>query len=428
MKMIIHIVKTGESLYQIARRYGIPVDRIVEDNDIADPARLVVGQALLIRQETTQYIVQPGDSVFGIADRFGIPVEQLLEVNDLGYDAVIYPGDVLDIVYDNLDKTPMEINGFVYPNVEMDVLRRYLPYLTYLSIFSYQIRPGGNLSTLNEEALISEAYRYNVAPLMVVTNIERPGEFSSDLIRSVLASEAARSALIENLAATMMRKGYYGVVFDFEYLYPEDRTLYNAFITRAAEVLRARGFITLSALAPKIRADQPGLLYEAHDYRAHGALLDRVIIMTYEWGYLFSEAMPVAPVNLVEQVIQYAITEIPNEKILMGMPNYGYDFLVPHVEGRPARLITNLEAIDLAARVNAAIRFNELAQSPYFDYYVNNQHHQVHFEDARSIESKIKLAVDYDLSGLSIWTLMSYFPQLTVLIDYHLEVVKVVGE
>lgn len=426
--MIIHVVKAGESLYQIASRYGVSVNRIVEDNGISDPGRLVVGQALLIRKETTQYIVQPGDTIYAIADRFGIPVEQLLEANDLGYDAIIYPGDALDIVYDNLDKVPMEINGFVYPNVDLDILRRYLPYLTYLSIFSYQVRADGGLSSLNEEALISEAYRYDVAPLMVLTNIERPGEFSSDLIRSALASEAARNNLIENILNTMTRKGYYGVVFDFEYLYPEDRDLYNLFIQKAMERLHARGFILMSALAPKIRPDQPGLLYEAHDYRAHGAFLDRVIVMTYEWGYLYSEAMPVAPVNLVEQVLRYTITEIPNEKILMGVPNYGYDFLVPRVEGRPARLLTNLEAVDLAAAVNAAIRFNETAQSPYFDYYADNQHHQAHFEDARSIESKIKLAVDYDLAGLSVWTLMSYFPQLTVLIDYYLEVVKVVGE
>ena len=172
MKMIIHIVKTGESLYQIARRYGIPVDRIVEDNDIADPARLVVGQALLIRQETTQYIVQPGTR-FSESPTLRFPSSSCSRSTIWGTMQSFTPA-TLDIVYDNLDKTPMEINGFVYPNVEMDVLRRYLPYLTYLSIFSYQIRPGGNLSTLNEEALISEAYRYNVAPLMVVTNIERP--------------------------------------------------------------------------------------------------------------------------------------------------------------------------------------------------------------------------------------------------------------
>ncbi|MCK9536967.1 MAG: LysM peptidoglycan-binding domain-containing protein [Bacilli bacterium] len=426
--MIIHIVKAGESLYQIAKRHGVSANRIIEDNGISDSSRLVVGQALIIRKETQQYIVQPGDSIYGIAERFGISVEQLLEANDLGYDAIIYPGDAIDIVYDNLDKIPMEINGYIYPNIELDILRRYLPYLTYLSVFSYQVRADGSLSTLNEESLISEAYRYNVAPLMVITNIERPGEFSSDLMHTLLTDETKQSALIENIINTMNRKGYYGVDFDFEYLYPEDREPYNNFIRKATERFHARGFTVSSALAPKLRADQPGLLYEAHDYRAHGAILDHVIIMTYEWGYLYSEAMPVAPINMVEKVIEYAITEIPNEKILMGVPNYGYDFFVPRIEGRPARLLTNLEAVDLAGTVNAAIRFNEIAQSPYFNYYSDNQQHQVHFEDARSIESKIKLAADYNLGGLSIWTLMSYFPQLTVLIDYYLEVIKVVGE
>lgn len=426
--MIIHVVKAGESLYQIARRYDVSVEQVIADNALTDSSRLVIGQALLIRKETQLYTVQPGDSIYDIAERFNVTVEQLLEANNLGYDSVLYPGDEIDIVYDNLDKVPMEINGYVYPNIDLDLLRQYLPYLTYLSIFSYQINADGTLSNLNEEPLIAEAYRYNVAPLMVITNIESPGEFSSDLIHAILTDEARQDALINNVLDVMTTKGYYGIDFDFEYLYPEDREPYNDFLRKVTTIMHNRGFVVSTAIAPKLRADQPGLLYEAHDYAAHGAIVDHVIIMTYEWGYIFSEAMPVAPINMVERVIEYAVTEIPNQKILMGVPNYGYDFLVPRIEGQPARLLTNPEAVDLARSVNAGIQFNEEAQSPYFDYYDNNEHHQVHFEDARSIASKIELAVDYDLGGLSIWTLMSYFPPLVILIDYYLDVIKVVGE
>jgi spore germination protein len=66
-------------------------------------------------------------------------------------------------------------------------------------------------------------------------------------------------------------------------------------------------------------------LYQGHDYPVHGALVDHVIIMTYDGGYTFGPPMAVAPLNEVVKVLNYAVTAIPREKIFMGIPNYGYD-------------------------------------------------------------------------------------------------------
>ena len=174
----------------------------------------------------------------------------------------------------------------------------------------------------------------------------------------------------------------------------------------------------------KTSQDQPGLLYEAHDYPVHGMVLDRVIIMTYEWGYIFGPALPVAPINEVERVIKYTVSAIPPYKILMGIPNYGYDFKVPFVEGSMADLISNLEAIDLAIEKQAEIEFDEKAQSPFFRYFVNGEEHVVHFEDARSIKAKFELVKEYDLKGVSYWTLMDPFPQNWLLLNYFFRVIK----
>jgi spore germination protein len=208
---------------------------------------------------------------------------------------------------------------------------------------------------------------------MVLTNIDKPGEFSSDLAHTILTDQEIQNRLLTNIIDNMKNKSYYGADFDFEYLYPEDRENYNAFLQKAADRLHREGYIISTAVAPKISADQPGLLYEAHDYEAHGEILDHVVIMTYEWGYIASEAMPVAPINLVEQVLNYAVTAIPKEKILMGVPNYGYEFDVPKKEGVLAKLISNNEAISIARRENAAIEYNEVAQSPYFNYYTKKE-------------------------------------------------------
>ena len=181
----------------------------------------------------------------------------------------------------------------------------------------------------------------------------------------------------------------------------------------------------MTSLAPKTSAEQEGLLYEAHDYQDQGEIVNRIVLMTYEWGFIYGPAMPVAPLDKVEEVIEYAVTEIPSEKILMGMPNYGYDFKVPFVEGTAAKIITNIEGLEIAKRVGEKIEFDPNAQSPYFNYQQNGQEHEVHFEDARSTIAKIELAKKYELAGLSYWTIMDFFTPNWLLIDYYIEVIKI---
>ncbi|MFA6949029.1 MAG: glycosyl hydrolase family 18 protein, partial [Eubacteriales bacterium] len=163
---------------------------------------------------------------------------------------------------------------------------------------------------------------------------------------------------------------------------------------------------------PKTSDDQPGLLYEGLDYKAIGEYADYTLLMTYEYGYTYGPPMAVSPINEVERVLEYAVTRIPHEKILMGVPNYGYDWPLPYVRGTTkADTIGNVEAVELAWNVGADISFDETAQSPFYGYYADNIEHVVWFEDAKSIDAKLRLAARYDLAGVSYWNIMKFFPQ-----------------
>ena len=139
--------------------------------------------------------------------------------------------------------------------------------------------------------------------------------------------------------------------------------------------------------------------------------------MTYEWGYRYGEPQSVAPFNKVEEVIKYATSVIPSKKILMGIPNYGYDWTLPFNKERPAKSIKNKEALNLAIKNNAEVKFDDKTKSPYFNYKdENNILHIVHFEDARSINEKLSLVKKYNLGGISYWNLNNYFyPQFLML-------------
>lgn len=122
--------------------------------------------------------------------------------------------------------------------------------------------------------------------------------------------------------------------------------------------------------------------------------------------------MAVAPIRNVRQVVEYALTEMPPEKIYLGIPNYGYDWPLPYREGNRATSISNQYAVELAARYYASIRYDEKAQSPWFRYVdEQGREHEVWFEDARSIQAKLNLALEYGLYGVGYWNLMRPFPQ-----------------
>lgn len=75
------------------------------------------------------------------------------------------------------------------------------------------------------------------------------------------------------------------------------------FIRNVTTRLNAAGYQVITALAPKTSSDQPGLLYEAHDYRGIGEASNFVLLMTYEWGYAYGPPMAVSPLNKVQEVI-----------------------------------------------------------------------------------------------------------------------------
>lgn len=422
--MLIYTVKPGDTLAGISRRYGLSPLRIAADNGLSDMSRLVPGQNLLINVDSVRYILDEGQTLFSISQEYGVPLDELIKANPGLNPLNLRPGDTVMIPVARREKRrPILVNGYAYPSINTNSLNCVLPFLTFLSPFSYKLTPTAELVSPDDSDLIFRAQRSAVMPIMVVTNIFDKG-FSTEVLSVILASEELQERLIGNILSELTGKNYYGVNMDIEYIAPDDRDRYNAFLERLTERLHNEGFVVMSALAPKISADQPGVLYEAHDYAEHGRIVDYVIIMTYEWGYTYGPPLAVSPINEVRRVLDYAVTEIPPEKILMGMPNYGYDWTLPFMRGTPAQSVSFTQAVDLALRYGVEIQFDEQAQTPYFYYTDNGTQHVVWFDDPRSIDAKLQLIDDYRLAGASWWTVnRCYVPNWLVLQNMY-ETVK----
>lgn len=368
------------------------------------------------------YVVAPGDSVDSIADNFGISVESIIFDNQLIYPYALAVGQALLITYPGEVSIPAEAGTFPKPSIQAGgyaytyispwVLTQTLPFLTELFIFSYGFTEEGTLilPPLDDHWMIQSASIRNVRPILTLTPLDNTGNFNNNLISSVVQNESYKWTLIYQILDTLQTKGFAGVDIDFEYIRSSDRDAFTAFVTELADTVRSYGYTTSVALAPKVSADQKGLLYEGKDYGALGAAADSVLLMTYEWGFKHGPNMAVAPLNKVRQVVEYALTEIPPEKIHLGIPNYGYDWPLPYAQGiTVATTIGNVEAVQIAVQNNAVIQFDETAQSPYFRYVQSGMEHEVWFEDVRSISAKFDLIKEYGLSGADYWQLMRWW-------------------
>lgn len=412
--MIIYTVKSGDSVYKIANQYGTTTNDIVYANQLSNPDKLAIGQALVIPVDYFEYTVRRGDSLYSIARRYNTTVSKLVDDNpSITNPSMIYVGQSIRISTGDKVIRSIDVNGYAFPNIREDALENALPNLSFFSIFSYQIREDGSVVPINDEGLINTAWNNDVKPFMVITNIGESGGFNSDLVSTVLYDENVKNTLINNVIEILNDKNYAGLDVDFEYVYPSDREAYNNFLREVANRIKPLGYILTTAVAPKISANQPGLLYEAHDYPVHGEVADHVIIMTYEWGYTYGPPMAVAPINEVERVLRYAVSTIPSRKILMGMPNYGYDWTLPYRRGSRANAISNLQAVNLAINNGATIQYDETSQAPFF-YYTdeNGARHVVWFDDARSLTARLKLVEKYNLGGVSYWTINRLFRTL----------------
>ena len=422
---MIYVVRSGDSLTSIANRYGVSVERLRSDNGLLPEQLLVPGQALVILVPKEIYQVRPGDTIYGIAQQAGISARELLQRNPvLAQGTPLTVGEHLTLRLKEEPEGSLMVNGYAYPHIEQRVLRQAMPYLTDLSLFSYGFREDGALVPLADSRLLAEASLFWAGAVLVLTSIDESGTFSSQRASHLFQDQRLQEAVLDQLLQVMLEKGYLGLDVDFEYVEERDKEAFFHFLGRARERLHQDGFFLHVDLAPKTHAQQPGLLYAAHDYSVIGAIADSVLLMTYEWGYAYGPPMAVAPLPQVEEVLQYGVTEIAPGKIQLGIPNYGYDWTLPYEPSRRAATIGNQEAVRLAGQVGAEIQFDTVSQAPYFRYTREGIAHQVWFEDARSIQAKLQLALQYGIGGVAYWNLLRPFSQNWALLSQKIRILN----
>ncbi|MCM3790693.1 glycoside hydrolase family 18 protein [Domibacillus indicus] len=406
--MFIHEVQSGESLFQVSSRYRTSVDQLRMVNGLVE-TNVVPGQALLIPLYT--YIVQPGDTFFTIARKSYVTVAQLRAANPSVDPDSLQAGTRIQIPdISNYLATTLSFYVVRSPALDQALITDFAAYASIISLFEYHFAANGDIvNELNDVTAVQTTWQNRVTPIVTVTNLTEQG-FSPELAHQVLNNPAARTNLINNIFSLVSRKGYGGVNIDFEQVRQEDRDLFTGFLRQLSERLKPAGFVVTVAVPAKTSEDIPWL--RGYDYGGIGAVVDYMFIMAYDWHHAGSEPGPGAPITEVRRTIEFASSRLPRSKIILGMPLYGYDWVVPYTPGTAARAISNQDAIATAMRYQSPIQYSRENETPFFRYRDEQGiAHEVWFEDVRSISAKMLAVRQNGLQGLGAWQLTLGFPQ-----------------
>jgi spore germination protein len=423
--MIIHTVQPDETIQSIAEMYGISADRLMNDNGINDPNLLVVGDSLSVMFPKETYVVQEGDSLENIAISQGVSVMELLRNNPQLSDRIyIYPGEELVISFTDEKRMEISINGYAFPFINIEILRKTLPYLTYLTVFYYRIASDGNISDIDDQVVIDNAKAYGVAPIMCISTISANGEADVVVAHSIVTNKDYQENLINHALDYMKAKGYYGLNIDMQNILQEDRQLYVDFISNISGRVQQEGFYVSVTLTPRTFPTVNNVLYQGPEYATLGQVTNSTLLLSYEWGHAHSP-QPALPLVNVKALLDYSITQIPPEKIIIGLPTIGYIWQLPFIVGYSiANSITHDSALTLANEMGAIIQRDADSEAPYFTYTTDTDY-VVWFRDVRSTAALLDYVEEYQLEGIGIWNTMQFASGLWIMIAAQFDIRKI---
>jgi spore germination protein len=431
--MIIYVVQEGDTITSIAEKFEVSETRLILDNGIAYPEELVIGQTIVITYPQKTYIVKEGDTLSGIAMDNGISVMALYRNNPYLWDRkYIFPGETLVISYET--KGVVTTNAYAFPFIDNNILRKSLPYLTYLSILNYKTLKGGDIESFYDDTnLIQTAKQFGVLPLMLVTSVTFRGERNPEMIYEILLNTDYQERHAQSMLKVMKEKGYYGVNITITYLNESNQDLYLNYLLRITSHLNKEGYPVFITIDPNFMTEEEQITFEKVDYSKYNDLINETYLMRFYWGTQYGPPMPVSSIENIKLYLDYVKQMIDPMKLNIGFPLLGYDWQLPYYpDVSEANAITLDAAMNLARVMESTILFDDISKTPYFEYMVVTRgikiNHIVWFVDARTISEVINLVLENGLRGTGLWNIMTYYPQAWLIINSNCKIEKFLPE
>ncbi|NPV43870.1 MAG: copper amine oxidase [Firmicutes bacterium] len=304
---------------------------------------------------------------------------------------------------------PKHILGYYYSKSFGD-FQRSLGNLSSAAFKWYTLDSSGNLisTDVSRSIFVPEGYEeaLKLARENGIHTYALIFESSSERLHNILSDSVKRKALIQQIIKLTEDEGYDGVNIDFEFLREGDREYLNSFMKELHDEMSDKSkILSISLHAKTEKVDW----FKGYDYETLGKYSDFVVLMAYDKSP--SMPGPQAPIQWVEEVVDYTVKRIPADKVMLGIGVYGYGWT--EAGSRTTWLLTRNE-VDYRIRfIDEAIEeyniepsWNETAQMPYFSFTDSEGvKHTVWYENESSIWAKLDLVRRKNLKGIAFWRL-----------------------
>jgi len=285
-----------------------------------------------------------------------------------------------------------------YDRTSWTTLQAHLGTLDIVSPYFFQLRADGTIEELSDHTADGFLRQSGITVIPMIKNVPRWNDFTP-----LIADPVQRSAVIARIVRLVEERGYSGMHIDFEAVNASDAPHLTAFMRELAAQLRPRGKLVTQAVVART-SDTPTTWGGAYDYPALAEVNDYIVVMAYDFHYAGGSPGPVAPYTWVQRVVSYLTTRVPREKLILGIPLYGYDWNV--TAGPPARSVRYDQVRELLRRPGATSGYDETEKEAWIRYTDDQgQQHEVWHADARSVAARVDLALDRGLAGVALWRL-----------------------
>jgi spore germination protein YaaH len=399
-----YTVEAGDTLWGIAQRTNTTVDKLAWLNQLQDDM-VYPGQALRLPPEATP-VPQPASAPAEGTTAPASPAEgSTAPADGTAPPAPAPPGTTAPA--DPVPATKYTVLGYYAEDwlgdtASLTSLRTASGNVQLVVNFQLLLGRDGSITTRDYPSLMTEA-RSRSLPVQGLLHNFTGSSFDADLARTVLGDPVLRAKAVANLAGVCTQQGLAGINVDIENVPPDQRANYTAFIRELAEGLHPQGLTLSLSIPAKTWDDTRSAWSGAFDYKALGAYADQVVPMAYDEHLPGYYAGPIASYGWVKSVAEFAASQIPKEKILLGMATYAYDWKTGTTQGI-ARSVP--QALNLALRYGARRQWDAAAQVPFFTYTnADGINRTVYYEDALSLGAKLEIVRSMGLGGIAIWRL-----------------------
>ncbi len=359
-------------------------------------------------QEAVYHVVQSGDTLWLISLTYGVSVDEIKELNNLTTDMIFVGQKLLivegtTVVEEKDELKDLIILGYYTKYWSTDLgsynsLTTHHEYLNTIATASVDVNYDGSITGFIPHEALDFSNDNDVFTYATFQN-----HFDPDLTRAIFTNSSLQEKVISNMVSFVKEHGYKGANLNFENMHASDRSLFNYFVEKMTEAFHQEGYPVMVSVPAKTCDCATWAWSGTFDFEFLGnSNVDYIQLMSYDQHGAWSSPGPIAGYDWMQVVLNYATTHIASEKILLGLPGYGYDWNTSKNSGHRALTLKQID--QLIATHNPEIKWNTKEQTPYFHYVdANGEHHTVYFDNFESLSAKTSLVYDFNLAGVSMW-------------------------